>query len=76
MSFILAFFSNPLFRKIGAAVVFIGGVFLLGVKFAGDRFKTKKLEEAADTNERINDADVGKGDADADREWLRKRGKS
>jgi len=73
---ILGIFQSKLARQIGAAALAVGAIFLAGYKLATGHEKTKKLEEAADTNERINDADTGKGDANADREWLRNRGKS
>lgn len=73
---ILGIFSNPLTRKIAAGLVVVGAIFLAGYKKAMDRTKAKTAKAKDETNERINDADVGKGDADADREWLRNRGKS
>lgn len=76
MTWFLALFQNKLFRQIGGAVLFIGGIFLAGYKMATGRAKTKKLKEALETHKRINDADSGEGDTDADLEWLRKRGKS
>ncbi|PCJ24099.1 MAG: hypothetical protein COA96_10160 [SAR86 cluster bacterium] len=73
---ILSIFRSKLARQIGAALVIVGGIFLAGVKWMADRAKLKTMKGAADTNERINDADTGEGDSDADRDWLRDRGKS
>ena len=76
MTFILAIFQSKLARQIGAALLLIIGIFGMGVKWRGDREETKDAKEAVKTHERINDADTGEGDSDADRDWLRERGKS
>lgn len=76
MGFLLSLFQSKMARQIGAAILFIVGIFGLGAKWRGDKEKAKDAKEAIETHERINDADTGKGDVDADRDWLRKRGKS
>lgn len=57
-----------------AVLCILGGVWFLGGQAARDRAHTEQLEADKATNERINDAEISTGDADADLEWLRERG--
>ena len=58
----------------GAVLALILGAFLRGR--AAGKSAARAAEDAAyrKTIERTKDADVSRGDADADREWLRQRG--
>ena len=67
--------TSKLARKIAAIAFFVGGIFVLGAKWSSGKHKAKFAKVEEKTNDRINDADVGVGDADLDREWLHGRGK-
>jgi hypothetical protein len=67
--------TSKLARQVAAIALFVGGIFVLGAKWSSGKHKAKEAKIEENTNDRINDADVGAGDADLDREWLRKRGK-
>ena len=62
---------------IGALVALAGiaGAWLKGRASGKADAKAKQDAAFKDTVERAKDADLSSGDADADREWLRKRGK-
>lgn len=51
----------------------IAGIFMAGKREARQAAKTERLEADRRANERINDADVSRGDADSDTDWLRHR---
>lgn len=56
------------------------GVVLAAVDRAGsrkerDRREIEDLRRAVETRRRMDHADIGHGDVDADREWLRARGR-
>jgi len=77
MNFVISLlFKNKLIRQILVVVVFLFSGFIYGWNFFSNKQEKKDLTEAVETNERLNDADVGKGDSAADRDWLRERGKS
>lgn len=58
----------------GGVVVALVASFVAGGSRARDKRRAEDAEKALDTHRRIDNADVGSGDADADREWLHKRG--
>lgn len=60
----------------GAAVLaLVGGIYAKGVMDAKEAERAREAREAADTHERINNADTGSGNTDDDREWLHNRGR-
>lgn len=72
MTFLLGIIMGPLGKAL-AALVAMAAVFFAGTRQAAQRAKIKGLEADKKANERINDADVSTGDADADTKWLRER---
>lgn len=59
-----------------AALAVLAGVYAKGRIDAAQRAKIEGLQDYRETRERIDNADIGDGDADADREWLRNYGQS
>lgn len=72
----ISFLFSPLGRALGASVVafaLLAGAYAYGVSSERQRAALEAALDALDTHERINDADTGSGDPDADRDWLRDR---
>ena len=68
--------------KLGRGILALSAfaVALVGAFFAGKREQNKEqqvedLQEKVETQRRMSDADVSRGDGDADLDWLRKRSK-
>lgn len=59
---------------LGALAVAILGAFAAGKREARRDADRKNLEADRDANRRMDSADVSRGNADADREWLKNRG--
>lgn len=57
----------------GAVALAVLGAFFAGKREARRDADRKNLEADKDANRRMDQADVSRGDADADREWLRER---
>jgi hypothetical protein len=57
-----------------ATLALLGGLHLALGHISAQRAEIEALERAADTMERIRNADTSSGNADADRDWLRERG--
>lgn len=58
---------------LGALALAVLGAFAAGKREARRDADRKNLEADNDANRRMDQADVSRGDADADREWLRER---
>lgn len=58
---------------LGALALAVLGAFAAGKREARRDADRKNLEADKDANRRMDGADVSRGDADADREWLRER---
>ncbi len=58
---------------LGALALAVLGAFAAGKREARRDADRKNLEADKDANRRMDQADVSRGDADADREWLRER---
>jgi len=67
--------GSKLAQKIGAVLALVSGAALIALRWAAKNAKIKRLEDVAKTNKDMNDADIGNGNSDADRDWLRKRGR-
>lgn len=61
----------PFPYKVAIAISLIAGAYALGIWHQSQREGVSDLKGALETHEDINDADVGHGDADVDRGWLR-----
>jgi hypothetical protein len=66
--------------RLGRGVAYLGLAISLaltiwfgGAKSERTRAKAKRMENYRETHKRADKADVGDGDPDADREWLRNR---
>ncbi|MGB1215520.1 MAG: hypothetical protein ACPG4X_19275 [Pikeienuella sp.] len=51
----------------------VGGAYLKGQWDAKAAREARDMRDALDTHERIDDADIGSGDASDDIDWLRNR---
>lgn len=72
----IPFLFSPLGRALGAALValmLLGWAYAYGVASERQRAALEAAQDALQTHERIDNADIGSGDADADRDWLRDR---
>lgn len=57
------------------AIAGLGGIYAKGRADAAAKARLREAEARNEANERINDADVSRGDAAADADWLRDRAK-
>lgn len=77
MWFLLTSKVGRMFAMIGAAIVFIGMVWLKAISFQKNRDKLQDQKDYIDTRKKIDDAvEDSPTNADDARDWLRRRNKS
>ena len=62
------------FWPVLVALAGAAALYFKGRSDGGRKAEKRRTDAALDTHGRIDDADTGSGDPDADRDWLHKRG--
>lgn len=74
---VLAKISVKAWRALGIVAILVAlavAIYTAGGMHNERKNERQQLEDALDAHKRIDDADVGEGDPDVDREWLLERG--